>query len=44
VVGTRVFRATAPATGGDMAAAAAALDAAFGKTASELVAWAAGAL
>ena len=44
VVGSRVFRATAPATAADMAAAVAALDAAFGKTARELVTWTAGSL
>jgi phospholipid/cholesterol/gamma-HCH transport system substrate-binding protein len=44
VVGARVFRATAPATAADVAAAAAALDVAFGKVARELVIWTAGAL
>jgi phospholipid/cholesterol/gamma-HCH transport system substrate-binding protein len=44
VVGTRVFRGTAPANGSDFAAAAAALDVAFGKVARELVIWTAGSL
>jgi phospholipid/cholesterol/gamma-HCH transport system substrate-binding protein len=44
MVSARVFRATAPATTADVAAAAAALDVAFGKTARELVLWTAGSL
>ncbi len=44
VVGARVFRATAPASAVNTAAAAAALDAAFGKIARELVVWTAGVL
>jgi phospholipid/cholesterol/gamma-HCH transport system substrate-binding protein len=44
LVAARVFRATAPAKAADVAGAAAALDAAFGQTASELVPWAAGLL
>jgi phospholipid/cholesterol/gamma-HCH transport system substrate-binding protein len=44
LVGAKVFRATAPATGADVAAAAAALDVAFGKIARELVVWTAGLL
>ena len=44
VVSARVFRATAPAAAADVAAAAAALDAAFGETARELVVWAASSL
>ena len=44
VVGARVFRATAPAAAADTAAAAAALDVAFGKIARELVVWTAGVL
>jgi phospholipid/cholesterol/gamma-HCH transport system substrate-binding protein len=42
LVGTRVFRATAPAKAADVASSAAALDAAFGKIAKDLVVWAAG--
>jgi phospholipid/cholesterol/gamma-HCH transport system substrate-binding protein len=44
LVGSHVFRANAPAGGTDIAAAAAALDVAFGKVARELVIWTAGAL
>jgi phospholipid/cholesterol/gamma-HCH transport system substrate-binding protein len=44
LVGSRVFRATAPAGGADAAAAASALDVAFGKVARELVIWTAGLL
>lgn len=44
IVGARVFRATAPAKAANVAAAAAALDTAFGQTARELVPWAAGLL
>jgi phospholipid/cholesterol/gamma-HCH transport system substrate-binding protein len=44
LVGARVFRATAPAAATDTAAAAAALDAAFGKIVRELVVWTAGML
>ena len=44
LVGARVFRAMAPAKAVHVAAAAAALDTAFGQTAKELVLWAAGSL
>ncbi len=37
-----IFRATVPATAADASAAAAALDTAFGKVATELVVWASG--
>lgn len=42
ILGTRIFRATVPASAADAPAAAAALDNAFGKVATELVAWASG--
>jgi phospholipid/cholesterol/gamma-HCH transport system substrate-binding protein len=42
IVDARIFRATAPATGPDAPAAAAALNEAFGKVAVDLVAWASG--
>lgn len=44
VVAAKVFQAEEPAKGIDAAAAAAALDAAFGKLAAELVVWTAGAM
>ena len=44
LVGARVFRATAPAKAAHVAAAAAALDTAFGQAAKELVPWAVGLL
>jgi phospholipid/cholesterol/gamma-HCH transport system substrate-binding protein len=44
VTGSRVFRSTAPAKSADAAGAAAALDAAFGPAARDLVMWVAGAL
>ena len=40
IIDARIFRATAPATAADASAAAAALDTAFGKVATELVVWA----
>jgi phospholipid/cholesterol/gamma-HCH transport system substrate-binding protein len=42
IFGTRIFRATVPAAAADAPAAAAALDNAFGKVATELVIWASG--
>jgi phospholipid/cholesterol/gamma-HCH transport system substrate-binding protein len=42
ILGTRVFRATSPVSGPDAASAAAALDAAFGKAATDLVVWSLG--
>jgi len=42
IFGTRIFRATVPAATADAPAAAAALDNAFGKVATELVIWASG--
>jgi phospholipid/cholesterol/gamma-HCH transport system substrate-binding protein len=44
VAAAKVFQAQEPAKGTDAAAAAAALDAAFGKLATELVLWTAGAM
>ena len=44
IMDARIFRATAPATATDASAAAAALDSAFGKVATELVVWASGVL
>ena len=44
VAAAKVFKAEEPAKGTDAAAAAAALDAAFGKLATELVLWTAGAM
>jgi len=42
ILGTHIFRATVPAAAADAPAAAAALDNAFGKVATELVVWASG--
>ena len=42
ILGAKVFRATVPAKAMNAASAAAALDEAFGKCATELVIWAAG--
>ena len=42
IIDAKIFRATVPAAAADAPAAAAALDNAFGKTAAELVVWAAG--
>ena len=39
IIDARIFRATVPAKGTDAPTAAAALDAAFGKAATELVLW-----
>jgi ABC-type uncharacterized transport system auxiliary subunit len=44
VVAAKVFQAEEPAKGADAAAAAAALDAAFGRLAIELVVWASNAM
>jgi phospholipid/cholesterol/gamma-HCH transport system substrate-binding protein len=44
IIAAKTFHATAPATGTDASAAAAALNAAFGKAATELVPWAADAV